>query len=497
MTFLKNLKEVDNVTATWNGAVAFKSTMNANLDFFSAAGSKRIYRKDYGYQERTKQSLSELFYKAFNEDKTVALKNLIYLRDINEGLKEKGSFRYLMKELVKVDQEAFNFIALHTSEFGRWDDITNLLMDIKPYKDSYEFLLRLVASQLNTDLENMKEGKPVSLLAKWLPSIGKQYKHSRVGTEYAYKLFDGNKKSYRKTVAALRKHIHLVEHNLVNKDYSFDYTKLPALALTKYTKAFQRNDLERYNAFKQEITKKPSLISDKADKLMPYEILQKIRSDKELANALWASLPNDILEGNTIVVVDGSGSMTRGAGSVPPCDVATSLAIYASERLSGEFKDKFITFSRNPKLVEVPSTMSFSDKVSYVRKFDEIANTDIDKTFKLLFDTSLKTKEEDRLDTIIIVSDMQFDSAVTSRHNQKSIFDKWKRKFEENGMKMPKTIFWNVNQSKVDFPTTDIDNLYLVAGFSQNLFKDIVKHNVPTATEFMLTVLSKYDKFFE
>ena len=48
-----------------------------------------------------------------------------------------------------------------------------------------------------------------------------------------------------------------------------------------------------------------------------------------------------------MVVADGSGSMTctvDNKSSTTALDVANALAIYCSERCSGEFKDKYITF---------------------------------------------------------------------------------------------------------------------------------------------------------
>ena len=89
--------------------------------------------------------------------------------------------------------------------------------------------------------------------------------------------------------------------------------------------------------------------------MQPHEIAYKYRCQysrtDETLEALWKALPNISVE-NTLVIRDGSGSMTWGrcgGNGCTPLDVATALAIYMSERNSGEWKDKFITFSSNKR----------------------------------------------------------------------------------------------------------------------------------------------------
>lgn len=67
-TFIKELERLDNMTNTTNGDIAFKSTLNANLDFFGLSGSVSDQEK-----------IIELFVKAYNEDPLTAIKNLFYL----------------------------------------------------------------------------------------------------------------------------------------------------------------------------------------------------------------------------------------------------------------------------------------------------------------------------------------------------------------------------------------------------------------------------------
>ena len=47
----------------------------------------------------------------------------------------------------------------------------------------------------------------------------------------------------------LRTKISIIENNLREKDYTFDYSKQPSKAMFKYRKAFMRNDGDRYDEF--------------------------------------------------------------------------------------------------------------------------------------------------------------------------------------------------------------------------------------------------------
>ena len=74
--FLKAMKNDTNYGYTENGGVKHNSTLNAVLDMFAMGGSMR---------NRSDEDVILMFKNAYEEDKTLALKCLFYLRDCRGG----------------------------------------------------------------------------------------------------------------------------------------------------------------------------------------------------------------------------------------------------------------------------------------------------------------------------------------------------------------------------------------------------------------------------
>ena len=75
-TFMDSLVRTTNFTETENGAVARKSTLNKVYDMFALGGA---------YRNRTDEDCILLFKNAIEENETLALKCLFYLRDVRGG----------------------------------------------------------------------------------------------------------------------------------------------------------------------------------------------------------------------------------------------------------------------------------------------------------------------------------------------------------------------------------------------------------------------------
>ena len=73
---LKGLKTASNVTTTANGATTYKSTMNKVYDLFATGAAMR---------NASEEDCILLFKNAYEEDKSLALKCVFYLRDVRGG----------------------------------------------------------------------------------------------------------------------------------------------------------------------------------------------------------------------------------------------------------------------------------------------------------------------------------------------------------------------------------------------------------------------------
>ena len=481
MSFIDNLKNENRKTTTTNGDLAYSTTLNANLDFFGGAGSIPVSKKF------TSDEFMNLFKYAYEEDSETALKNALYYRDIRGGLGRREGFRQILTYLANKNVEDFKRLVVLTAMYGRYDDLTMIAWDLP--NEAQSFVVEFISTVFNEDMDNLKSGN-ITLLGKWMPSANTKIKNTRkLGLFWAARL-GLSEREYRKALSQLRAQINIIETKLTNRDYSFDYSKIPSRAMMKYTQAFIRNDEARYNEFKEQITVNPSVVAKKVAQLYPYEIIRKLNSDKQMAEALWKAYPQDQFDGNIIVVRDGSGSMTCWSGEVRPIEIADSMAIYTAERLTGKFKDRFITFSSRPKLVDLSRVSTLKNKLSVLDRYTEVANTNMSATMELIYNSSLDLPEEEQLDTILIISDMQFDYGVDNC--SKSVMDSWKDKFVAAGLKWPEIVYWNVNQSKVTFPTSKYDNVKLVSGFSKAVLEDVMNNETTSATEYMMKVLSRY-----
>ena len=370
MSFINITKEQLNKAFTENGDIAYATSFSACLDYFALAGAMR-----FNYDK----ALSS-FIKAFYEDKLIAIKILFYLRDIKEGLGERNLFRFTFNTLCNFYPEVAKQLLKYIPVYGRYDD---LLVALNTPVESE--VIALIKKQLDEDVKNKKEGKSISLISKWLPSINTSSQEARSMANRLCYLLDIDKASYRKMLAFLRKGL-IIENNLREKDYTFDYSKIPSNAMFFYKNAFLRNDNERYYQFIDDVSNGRKTMNAKT--LYPYQVVRNIfdkdvsDEQRKILNTTWESLKGEEISSKTIVVRDGSGSMYDYLNPSAN-DVASSLAILFAERLTGEFHNKFITFSTRPQLVELVDG-DIVDKCYQLENYAEIGNTNIKKVYDLI-----------------------------------------------------------------------------------------------------------------
>ena len=480
---LNYLKQEANKTATENGAVTHITTESDCLDLFATIGALR---------RASDEEIEARFSRAYCENRDIAMKLLFFARDIRGGLGERRVFRVILRWLAQNQPESLRKNLAHVAEYGRYDDLL-ALMDT-PCESEMMEVLRV---QLEADWEALDDGKEVSLLAKWLPSVNTSSREAVLHAKRIARYFGMTDADYRRTLVALRARIRIIENNLREKDYSFDYSKQPSKAMYKYRKAFMRNDADRYGDFINKVT--AGEVKLNAGTLMPYEIISPLfsrvdKKERQAIDATWRSLPDFGTAENALAVIDGSGSMYWGA-EPKPIEVALSLGIYFAERNTGAFRNHFITFSHTPQLVEVKGEDIF-EKVQYCCGFNEVANTNLAKVFQLILDAAKKNSvpQEELPKKIYIISDMEFDSCAEGA--SLTNFEYAKKLFAEAGYTLPEVVFWNVASRNCQQPVTmNEQGVALVSGCTPRLFSMVASGSMnPYA--FMLEVVEseRYEK---
>ncbi len=474
---LNYLKQEANKTVTENGAATYITTESDCLDLFATIGALR--RESDG-------EIITRFIRAYSENRDIAIKLLFFARDIRGGLGERRVFKVIFNWLANNEPAAVRKNIAYVAEYGRYDDLL-CLMGTACEKE----MLDVLKAQFEADNKALKNGGEVSLLAKWLPSVNASSAETVLYAKKIAKHFGMSDASYRKALVPLRAHIRIIENNLREKDYSFDYSKQPSKAMYKYRKAFIRNDGERYSRFLDKVS--TGEVKLHTGTLMPYEIItpffRKVVSDEErkAINTTWISQEDFGDTENAIAVIDGSGSMYGGCDPIP-ATVALSLGIYFAERNKGAFKNHFITFSERPQLVEIKGE-DILDKVRYCHNFNEVANTDISKVFELILNAAKKNSvpQDELPKKLYIISDMEFDCCA--RGASLTNFEYAKKLYADAGYTLPEIVFWNVASRNRQQPVTKNEQgVALVSGCTPRLFS-MVAGGAVDPYAFMLEVI--------
>ena len=434
---------------TENDAVTFIRSGSHLLDFYAQAGAMR----------KNPSEATELFKKAFAEDREKAIRILFYLRDVRGGQGERDLFRACLQWLGDNETAIFEKIVGYVSEYGRWDDL---------FFDN-DKCFEIIGNQIKEDKDNKKP----SLLSKWLPTINASSSTTKAKAKFMAQKLGMKDIEYRKTIRKIRKQIAVVEEKMSAQKWDkIDYSSVPSQAARIYKNAFKKHDETRYDVFIEKAEK--GEVTIQARTLYPYQIYKSVKSNySRTLEALWNQLPDYTQGKNALVVADVSGSMIG-----DPISVSVSLALYFAERNKGQFKDHFITFSARPTLQRIVGA-NLRDKMNTLENSHWDSNTDLQAVFNLILSTGLahNTSPDEMPETIYIISDMEFDSACGTRTN----FEVIKDKYESAGYKIPNIVFWNVNaRSGKNLPTQKNEQgVALVSGLSPVIFKMAVENKTP------------------
>lgn len=476
MSFLNEFDKATTRKETENGALAYSKLDSNVLSFFAAIG---------GMRERDEKNIVSLYLAARNEDKELADKVILYSRDIRGGLGERRIGKILLKTLANIDpQKVIRNFQLFV-DMGRFDDLY-CLEGTKVEDEMWKFMKDTIL----TDYSKAKEGKPISLAAKWMRSINTSSKESRRLAKKFCSITHMSEKAYRKMLSALRRYTNVVETKMsANQWESIDYETVPSVAMKRYSYAFNRRDFDRFNDFKSAVASGKAKIN--ATTLYPYdiigELLYKGAADRAILEAQWKALPNYFKEGrNVVCCADVSGSMYG-----MPMAASIGLAMYCAAHNTGDYHGYFLTFTDIPRFFKLDENESLEKNVEKVS--EEVGyNTNLDGMLEAVFDMAVKAQESP--EALLIISDCEIDRFNYDPRNYEDIVEKWTKKYKENRLAMPKLIFWNVSARQNTFLGKHT-NPYVsfVSGCSASTFSNLTQLIDLSAYEAMRAILDKYE----
>ncbi len=440
--FVEAVKSVPMETRTANGMKTFDSSKSALVDLFFSIGASRG------------KNLDAQFTKALKEDETLALRLLMWARDIRGGAGERQIVRSILSHLEKNYPEALDRVFAHIPEFGRWDDM--LIFKTKQFKDK--------AYTMIGDALRARNG----LCAKWMPRQGP------IAVELR-NFYGMSPKFYRKSLVNLTK---VVEQNMCANDWSdINYSHVPSLAAARYQKAFNKHDPVGYGEYKAKLASGDKSVKVNAAAVYPYDVIKSRRfgGDDKVIQAQWDALPSYIGDELVLPVCDVSGSMSSPVGgnaNLTCMDVCVSLGLYLADKNTGPFKDMFLTFSDKPKLQVLKGNLL--DKLNQLERAEWGMSTNLHGAFEAILKYAVKgnVPAKDMPRYVLVMSDMEFNSCA--RHDD-SAMQMIERKYKEAGYEVPNIVFWNLNARSGNVPVKhDKRGVALVSGFSPSIMTSIL-----------------------
>jgi hypothetical protein len=464
------MEKSQEVKLTENGMKAWATSDSKVLDLFGKIGSARGV------------NIGSAFSAALAEDTNLAMRVLLWARDIRGGAGERQTFRSLLSALETANPGMAGRIMHKVPELGRWDDLFAYTDPI-----NRKNALRMFADALmNGD----------GLAAKWAPRLvsskraitaGKKAKLQNARDLMKFMML--SPKDYRQIIVGSTR---VVEQLMCAKRWDeINFSHVPSVASARYQKAFGKNAAEMYSAYIRELQKpqeeRDPKVKINASAVYPYDVIKSLRNGNEaVADAQFAALPNYVGDTKIMPMVDVSGSMgVPLAGNTTAMDVAISLGLYLSDKTSSDFKDMFITFTNKANIQVVRGTLSqkmrqMQGAVGY--------NTNLASAFDSLLQTAKngKVSSENMPDYIMILSDMQFDDHSISGTDATAL-EMARQKYRDAGYKCPSIIFWNLtarpsaDQSPVKMNDRGVA---IVSGFSPAIMASVLSADAEEFTPY-------------
>lgn len=373
--------------------------------------------------------------------------------------------------------------------FNRFDSLFTLV-GTSCEKDMWSYVQKILVN----DLQNMRDGKPCSLLAKWMPTETASSKKTKTLARKAISAFKITERQYRQILSSLRKYIKVVERKMSNNEWDdINYPIVPSYAMSRYSQAFLRHDNERYSKYIEDLNDGKTKVN--ASTLYPYDLVRNYLGwspqNNLVAEQQWKALPNYISgENNIIVMADVSGSM-----SGRPMETSIGLAIYFAERNKGDYQNCYMTFTDRPHFIKINPNDTLREKVTQVRRTDIGYNTNLEAAFNYILSNATynNVSNEDMPKALVVISDMEIDRYMSGRGL--GFVNTMKEKFMAHGYELPKLVLFNV-EARNDTFLSQSQDVINISGQSISTFKHLCGIlEGKTSYDMMLEILN--DKMYD
>jgi len=453
-------------------------------------------------------------------------------RDCDKGKGEKDLTWMMLLSLYEHHKEAAYFlfekivIIPNEHQLGSWADVKYFCGYIKKQTGVCEhpfilWIVDLFIYHLNIQWDaiyNKKTDIPIHLLGKWGPREKSAYGwlHEiiafRMHPEWLItgKMSNNLKKAklkckinLTKKLTTLNKYLDTPQIKQCNGNWRFiDFSKVTSITMKNQKTSFQnfksKKDVsersekedrkqcaENFGEYMKKV--KEGKVKINAKRLNVYQIVKdaimcKGNSENiKVVEAQWKenSKKNHKL-GNIISMVDTSGSME--CDECVPLYNAMGLGLRIAEKTRDAFKNRILTFDRNPEWVKFDEDQSFCSRVNQLKEARWGMNTDFYKALELILTVLVENDipPEDVEDlTLAIFSDMQIDGyngAIVEDID--SMFERINKKFTRLGYNVPHILFWNLRKTN-GFPVkTNQKNVTMLSGYSEYLLNVLCEQGV-------------------
>jgi hypothetical protein len=401
-------------------------------------------------------------------------------------------------------------------------------VDILNKDPIFNYVKSVVKNQLKNDERNYNNNtNNLSLLCKWLPRensnkfgwlaafFAEDYYNNYLKVNNPEKLHSARIKCYthyRILITNINKQLNTTQIYQCNrnwKDINFN-KNVTSITLRKQSFAFQNKTKKGVNRnysdfFTEEDRKKcaenyKQYIKEcsegkKTIKAKNISIIDLVRAADNMLydennkleilalNTQWKEQCKlTSLLNNMIAMVDTSGSME--VDNLNPLYSAIGLGLRVAEKSS--FGKRVLTFSNNPEWINLDDCPDFVSSVKKIRKAPWGMNTNFYSALSLILNTAIDNNISPEAlgnTTLVIFSDMQIDSAISSNNGSyskpdlNSMFENISKSYKEAGLKskynkpypVPHIIFWNLRTTN-GFPNlSETPNTSMLSGSNPNL----------------------------